>query len=168
MSRAEGIGFYAALVMIGVFAITHFDHEGAERRHQSVAIQLQAIAEAEANHSQSETIILTSRQQHYDDCLEGNKVRAGLSETVKQNQKTLPLFFRLLPQFDTAEVRKINNESVRRQLRDFAARDCVSYAEESVPANDRERISKIPLIKAPRKTGGEVGIAARPQHHAVR
>lgn len=165
MTRAEGVGFYAAVIAIGVLAITHFTEEGRQRRHQTEAIQRQAGAiqvqalsikahaeeQSSANRRQSEAIVATNRQSHYDDCVTANAVRRGLRENVIQGEKTLPLFLKLLPQFNTAEVLAINRESVSRQLRDFAARNCKAYAEQVVPPGERPKFKHVPLIKPPRR-----------------
>lgn len=71
----------------------------------------------------------------YQNCLSGNRLRAGLRINVEQGQKNLPLLLKLVPALNTPAVLAINKASVEYQLRAFAALDCRKYSVEILPGH---------------------------------
>lgn len=70
----------------------------------------------------------------YQNCLSGNRLRAGLRINVEEGQKTLlPLLLKLVPALNTPAVLAINKASGEYQLRAFAALDCRKYSVEILP-----------------------------------
>lgn len=76
-------------------------------------------------------------QARYDDCQASNVLRAALRTRVLEGKRTDPLLFKLVPSLDTPEVHAIIKAQRQRQLRAFAAKDCVEFALEAVPSGQR-------------------------------
>lgn len=83
-------------------------------------------------------VIQQSVRARYDDCLAGEQVRRALREQVQDAARTDPLLYRLLPQLDTPQVRRIVRERRARQLRAFAPKGCREFALAAVPPSDRD------------------------------
>jgi hypothetical protein len=76
----------------------------------------------------------------YDACVGANRLRAALRQDVRDGQRQAPLLYKLLPQLDTPEIRKLSATGAAKKLKAYAAQDCVKVALAVVPPNERYRL----------------------------
>lgn len=128
--------FIALQAFLGVETLNQSSR--ATQTQRDIQRDEKKLAAAEAGLARfGRTAVQQNVNARYDDCTQFNGIRAGLRESVQQSKVTAPLFFRLIPSLNTAEVRSLVRADDRRELQEYAAVDCTSYALRAVPAGDR-------------------------------
>lgn len=82
-------------------------------------------------------------QARYSDCIEGESTRKALREQVEQGRSERPVLLKLVPQFDKPEVLAIIKKNEEEELKGFAPRNCLEYAEEALPGHHKRYTLKI-------------------------
>ncbi len=89
----------------------------------------------QAQSSDRKSAVNANVQARYHDCLSGNDLRRALRKGLETNRVERPFLLKLLPQFNTPQVLALIERGEREQLAGFAPRNCVEYAQESLPGH---------------------------------
>lgn len=137
----DRIGWVVTLLFLAVgFIVVHnqgqaIHHQASQIGHQARDLKSQVNREATSRQAQTAATI----RARLTNCESGNDLRKGLRVNVETQQKNLPIFLHLLPQFDTAQVREINRQQVAYQLHAFRPLNCKKYSEEILPGHTPSR-----------------------------
>lgn len=121
----------SAIALAFVFLAIGF----VEVHNQNNSLHRQVNNEAQTRKENKEAFI----QSRYNDCERENRLRNALKTNVEQGQKNLPIFLKLLPQFDTKEILQINKKSADYQIKQFSPINCIEYAKEVNPHSSENK-----------------------------
>lgn len=99
-------------------------------------------AQANAIQEQGRLFFEQNVRARYDDCINGNEIRAALLARTLEAQRTNRILFRLVPSLDNPEVHTIIRKNLARDVAAYAQKNCREYALQAVPPSDRERYGK--------------------------
>lgn len=145
----DNFRFFIVVALAVTLALAGWAFVKAETQGDHLSLQNQQIKTQNTHlealvHQQSldrEDAIVKNVAARKSDCESSNSVRAGLRENVIQGQKQLPLLLKLLPQLNTNQILRINQERVNKQLKNFAPLNCAAYANKALPSVERTKLT---------------------------
>jgi hypothetical protein len=105
----------------------------------SIAVCVLAYGYLHGQHRLGQYAVASVQQNvdaRYDDCRQLNRVLAAQRIGVTQSRTTVPLLYKLVPTLNTAAVRTLVHQNWARELQEYAAVDCKSYARRAIPHGD--------------------------------
>lgn len=100
-------------------------------------ITITSVVSIKVQNVDRKAAINSNVQARYSDCRGGNDTRGALRKQVDQGKLERPFLLKILPQLNNAAVIKLIDKNEREELKGFAPRNCVEYAEEALPGHHK-------------------------------